>query len=155
MKTRRLLVPAILSLSFGFAPALTALTPTTVTVPIAGTVFGLPESVFFSGTAQISVRPAEDDAPGARPRMVISIDLGALSGRGLSTGSSYVAGGQINLTRRLGHGDVIEATFPFFLQGSGPTAAGRTAVASFSFDYDVATGALTSARASCSAPKAD
>jgi hypothetical protein len=155
MKMRRLLIPAILSLSFGFAPALTALTPSTVTVPIAGTVFGLPESVFFSGTAQISVRPAEDDGPGARPRLIISIDFGDLSGRGLSTGRSYVAGGQINLTRRLTPGDVIEATFPFFLRGGGPTDPGRTAVASFRFDYDVATGALTSARASCAAPRAE
>ena len=57
MDTTRRLVPAILLLSF--TPALGALAPTTVSVPVAGTVFGLPESVFFSGTALITVRPAE------------------------------------------------------------------------------------------------
>jgi hypothetical protein len=152
MNPRRWLVPAILSLSFGLAPSLNALAPSTVTVPIAGTVFGLPESVFFSGRAQITVRPAEDDAPGAAPRMIVSLDLGDLTGKGLSTGNVYVTGGLINLTRRLVRGDVIQATIPFFVRGAGPTARGRTAVASFSFDYDVTTGALTSARAALAAP---
>jgi len=150
MNTRRWLVPAILFLSF--APAAKALHPTTVSVPIAGTVFGLPESVFFSGTAEITVRPAESDVPGTVPRVVVAIDLGDLVGKGLSTGDVYVTGGLIRLTRSLVKGDVIHATIPFFVRGSGPTAKGRTAVASFSFDYDITTGALTSARAAIAAP---
>jgi hypothetical protein len=149
MNTRRWLVPAILFLSF--APASRALDPSSVAVPIAGTVFGLPESVFFSGTAQITVRSAESDVPGVGPRMVVSVDLGDLVGTGLSTGDVYVTGGLINLTRRLVPGDVIRATIPFFVRGAGPTAKGRTAVASFSFDYDITTGALTSARAALAA----
>src|SRR5256885_5697431 len=150
MNTRRWLVPAILWLSF--APPSSARNPSTVSVPIAGTVFGLPESVFFSGTAQITVRPAESDVPGTVPRMVVSIDLGEVTGKGLSTGEVYVTGGLVKLTRRLVRGDVIHATIPFFVRGVGPTAKGRTAVASFSFDYDIATGALTSARAAIAAP---
>ena len=150
MNTRRCLVPAILFLPF--APASRALDPSNVAVPIAGTVFGLPESVFFSGTAQITVRPAESDVPGTVPRVVVAIDLGDLVGKGLSTGDVYVTGGLIRLTRSLVKGDVIHATIPFFVRGSGPTAKGRTAVASFSFDYDITTGALTSARAALAAP---
>jgi len=150
MNPRRWLVPAMLLLSF--APASRALDPSTVSVPIAGTVFGLPESVFFSGTAEITVRPAESEVPGAAPRMVVSVDLGDLTGTGVSTGNVYVTSGLIHLTRRLVKGDVIQATVPFFVRGSAPTARGRTAVASFSFDYDVTTGALTSARASLAAP---
>jgi hypothetical protein len=150
MNTRRWLVPAILFLSF--APPSRALDPSTVAVPIAGTVFGLPESVFFSGTAQITVRPAESDVPGTAPRMVVSIDLGDLVGTGLATGDVYLTGGLIKLTRRLVRGDVMHATIPFFVRGSGPTARGRTAVASFSFDYDITTGALTSASAALAAP---
>jgi hypothetical protein len=150
MNTRRWLVPAILFLSF--ASASSALDPSSVAVPIAGTVFGLPESVFFSGTAQITVRPAESDVPGTGPRMVVSIDLDEVVGRGLSTGNVYVTGGLIKLTRRLVRGDVIRATIPFFVRGSAPTARGRTAVASFSFDYDITTGALTSANAALAAP---
>src|SRR5256885_5363721 len=150
MNTRRWLVPAILWLSF--APPSSARNPSTVSVPIAGTVFGLPESVFFSGTAQITVRSAESDVPGTVPRMVVAIDLGDLVGRGLATGDVYVTGGLIRLTRRLVKGDVIHATIPFFVPGSAPAASGRTAVASFSFDYDITTGALTSARAALAAP---
>jgi len=150
MTTRRWFVAAIFVLAL--APALRALAPSTVSIPIAGTVFGLPESVFFSGTAQITVRPAESDVPGTAPRMIVSIDLGDLTGKGLSTGNVYVTGGLINLTRRLVPGDVIQATIPFFVRGAAPTARGRTAVASFSFDYDITTGALTSARGAFAAP---
>jgi len=152
MNTRRWLIPSLFSLLFTLAPAFAALAPGTVSIPIAGTVFGLPESVFFSGTARITVRPAHDDATGAAPRMIVSIDLGVLTGKGLSTGNVYVTGGLINLTRRLVPGDVIEATVPFFVSGAGPTATGRTVIASFSFDYDIGTGALTSARAALAAP---
>ena len=150
MKTRRWLVPAILFLSF--APPSRALDPSTVSVPVAGTVSGLPESVFFSGVAQITVRPAESDVPGTAPRVVVAIDLGDLVGTGLATGNVYVTGGLINLTRRLVKGNVMRATIPFFARGSAPTARGRTAVASFSFDYDITTGAITSANASLAAP---
>jgi hypothetical protein len=100
----------------------------------------------------ITVRPAQSDVPGIAPRMVVAIDLGDLIGTGLATGNVYVAGGLINLTRRLVKGDVIRTTIPFFVRGSAPTARGRTAVASFSFDYDIKTGALTSANASLAAP---
>ncbi len=150
MNTRRWLVPAILFLSF--APASRALDPSTLAVPISGTVSGSPESVFFSGTAQITVRLAESEVRGIVPRMVVAIDLGDLVGTGLSTGNVYVTGGLINLTRRLVKGDVIRTTIPFFPRGSAPTARGRTAVASFSFAFDVTTGALTSANASLTAP---
>src|SRR2546423_10989203 len=88
MNTPRWVVSAVFLLSF--APSLRALAPSSVAIPIAGTVFGLPESVFFSGTAKITVRPAESEAPGAAPRMIVSIDLGDLTGKGLSTGNVYV-----------------------------------------------------------------
>jgi hypothetical protein len=152
MKTRRWLTLAVLSISFGFAPTLAALTPTSMTVPIAGVVFGLPESVLLSGTAQINVRPALADLPAAQNRAVISIDLSDVTGRGMSTGATYVAGTQINLTRQLVGADTIRVTIPFSLAGSAATAVTRTAVATFQFKYDVLTGALTSATASFVAP---
>ena len=54
--------------------------------------------------------------------MVVSIDLGDLTGKGLSTGNVYVTGGLISLTRRLVPGDVIQATVPFFVRGASPDA---------------------------------
>ena len=115
MNPRKFLVPAILSFSFAFAPSLNAvpgIVPSSITVPIGGIVFGLPESVFFTGTAQIDVKPSEADAPGAVRRVVVSIDLGELTGRGLSTGASYTAGGLTTLMRVLRPHDLIEATIP-------------------------------------------
>jgi hypothetical protein len=154
MNPRKWLVPAILSFSFALAPSLKAvpaLLPSSVTVPVAGTVFGLPESVFFSGTAQISVRPAEADAPGAVRHVVISIDLGQLSGQGLSTGATYVAGGLVNLSRVLRPHDVVETTIPFSIAGSAPTDAARTAVAQFEFRFSMSDGTISAVTASVAA----
>jgi hypothetical protein len=154
MNPRKWLVPAILSFSFAFAPSLKAapaLVPSSVSIPIAGTVFGLPESVFFSGTAQINVKPAEADAPGAVRRVVISIDLGQLSGQGLSTGATYVAGGLVTLSRVLRPGDVVETTLPFAVAGSAPTDVARTAVARFNFKFTMSNGAISAVTASVAA----
>jgi hypothetical protein len=149
MKTRNFAVLAVLFLSFGFAPSLVAvptLVPSSVSVPVAGVVFGLPESVFFTGTAQISVRPADADAPGAIRRVVVSIDLGELSGVGLSSRTAYVAGGLVNLTRALKPGDVLQTTIPFTTRG-GDVSTARTALATFALKFDMASGMLTAATA--------
>jgi hypothetical protein len=154
MNTRSLVVAAVVSFSFASAPAVLAQAATSTAVPVAGTVFGLPESVYFSGTAHIAVRPAADTVPGAPPRLVVSLDLGDVTGRGLSTGATYVVNGQANLTRRFARVDTVQLTFPFFVQGSEPTARARTAVATFTLSYDAATGALTAAKAFLAAPAA-
>jgi hypothetical protein len=159
MKTRRRLSgPAVPSLLVAVAgavvlagAAVAALVPTSKTVPIAGTVFGLPESVYFSGSAQISTRPVEGRIPGASPHVVVSIDLGGVSGVGLSTKATYLASGQANLTRWLVASDLVQVTFPFS-GASGRDSAVRTALATFNLSFDVATGALTGATASISAP---
>jgi hypothetical protein len=154
MNPRKWLVPAILSFSFALAPSLKAvpaLVPSSVSVPIAGTVFGLPESIFFSGTAQISVRPAEADAPGAVRHVVISIDLGQLSGQGLSTGANYLAGGLMTISRVLRPKDVFQATIPFSIAGSAPTDPARTAVAQFDFKFNMSDGSISAVTASVAA----
>jgi hypothetical protein len=154
MNTPRWLVVAILSLSSGFALFARAVAAAdTLTVPIAGTAFGLPESVYFSGTAKLSVKPTSIRLPGAKRRLVVSIDLHGISGRGLSTGATYLATAEANLTRPFGPSDVVELTFPFAVAGSPATAVGRTAVAIFNFTYDPSTGALTAATASVAALK--
>ena len=88
MNTRRWLVVAILSLSTGVA---LAVEPTTLTVPIEGTVPGSPESVSFSGTAQVSAQPTSIRIAGGQRKSEVFIDLHRVSGRGLSTGAIYVA----------------------------------------------------------------
>jgi hypothetical protein len=153
MKTAQWLAAAILSLSVGMAPALHAQAASAMAVPIAGTISGLPESVSFSGTAQLVVQEAMDNTPGSVPRLVVSIILNGVSGHGLTTGATYVLNGQTTLTRQFVATNVVEVTFPFSVRGSGPTASTGTAVASFSFHYNLGTGQIVSANASLAAPK--
>ncbi|TMB35132.1 MAG: hypothetical protein E6J62_09815 [Deltaproteobacteria bacterium] len=150
MKTAHWLVPAVLSLSLGFAPAAHAQTASK-TVPIAGIVSGQPESVVFGGAARIEVTEAVDNVSGSPPRMVVSITLLGMSGRGSSTGATYVLSGQTTLTRRLVANDVVEVTFPFSVLGSAAVAVTQTAVASFSFSYDATSNKIVSANASIAA----
>ena len=132
------------------APA--PMVPTSTVVTISGTVEGLPESVLFTGPVQVSTRPAPGRIAGAMAHVVVSIDLRQLSGRGVSTGATYVSSGQANLTRVFGASDQIELTFPFALSGVAPVAPERTGVATFVLSYDVTTGSLTSAAATIAAP---
>jgi hypothetical protein len=152
MKTHQLLVSAV-SISLAFAPALLAQTTTSnAVVRVAGTVAGLPESVDLTGTAKIRVMFATDAFPGSRPRLVVSINLD-VSGRGLSSHALYSAKSEANLTRAFVATDVVEVTFPFFPPKSAATAAARTVAATFTLNYDPATGALTSASGSLAAPR--
>ena len=147
-----LLVLAAGGLVSAVALAQTALVPTSTVVAIAGTVTGLPESVYFTGPAQLSTRPAPGRIAGATAHVVVSIDLRQLSGRGLSTGASYVSSGHANLTRVFAASDLIQLTFPFVRDGAGPVSPSRTGVATFVLAYDVTTGALTAAAATIAAP---
>jgi hypothetical protein len=161
MKTRRTLsTPAVLAIlvvslaglvTVG-AFAQSALVPTSTVVSIAGTVTGVPESVYFTGPAQISTRPAPGRIAGATAHVVVSIDLRQLSGRGVSSGATYVSSGQANLTRLFTASDLIELTFPFFRSGAGADSSVRTGVATFKLAYDVTTGALTAVTATVAAP---
>jgi hypothetical protein len=166
MKTRRTLstpafltalVPASIGLVSAAALAQSAvarnsLVPTSTVVDISGTVTGSPESVVFTGPVEVSTRPASGRIAGARAHVVVTIDLRQLSGRGLSTGTTYVSPGQANLTRVFGPSDLIEVTFPFFPSGGPPGSPVRTGVLTFALAYDVTTGALTAAVATVAAP---
>ena len=132
------------------APA--PMVPTSTVVTISGTVEGLPESVLFTGPVEVSTRPAPGRIAGAMAHVVVSIDLRQLSGRGLSTGKTYVSSAQANLTRVLGASDLIEITFPFFPSSAAPASPARTGLATFVLSYDVTTGALTAAVATVAAP---
>ncbi len=167
MKTRRTLsTPAFLTVlalaSVGLVSAGTLaqtaatpnpLVPTSTVVAISGTVTGLPESVYFTGPVQVSTRPVPGRIAGATAHVVVSIDLRNISGRGQSTGTTYLTSGHANLTRLFGASDLIEVTFPFFRSGTaGGDPSTRTGLASFNLSYDVTTGALTTATASIAAP---
>jgi hypothetical protein len=111
-----------------------------IVVPITGIVSGQPESVSFSGQAQINCRLVRDPDFG-RPSVLLRIDLSGVSGVGSSTNASYVVSSMELVQRRLARSHVVVVTFPFAAaDGSGTP---RSAVAAFTLDFDVNTGGVT------------
>jgi hypothetical protein len=120
----------------------------TTVIPYSGTLDGLPEGVFLFGLVQISMNVVRDPDFGQPPIVVLSFDLGNVLGVGLSTGANYVASAGQALVRPLVASDVVEITFPVMPSGAGGALKARPAVASFTLNYNLATGRLTGATAS-------
>jgi hypothetical protein len=131
--------------------AATTTTATAVAVPIRGTVTGLPESVSFAGIAQLSASVVTDPDFGAIPTVVLSIDLGKITGIGSSTGTRYVTASQETMNRRLGVADTVQFTFPFSASG-GSAMSSRVGMASFNLSFNVSTMKLTGATAQIGSP---
>ena len=126
------------------APTIAGLTTASVSgVAIKGIVSGQPESVSFSGQAQIKSRLVQDPDFG-RPVLLLTIDLSSVSGVGSSTRAKYVIPSQENVQRHLAPSHRVEITFPFLQSGSTDGSSARTGVASFAFNFDVNTGEITS-----------
>jgi hypothetical protein len=166
MKMRRSVTPIVVPL---LAVALTGLAgwagvsatpvnaPITTLIPVSGTVSGQPESVAFSGQAQISselvLDPSRLNHP---PAVILIVDLSGVSGTGSSTRAKYVAGNDgTTVFRKLVSADTIEVTFPFSrgpaMMSTGMSSV-HTGVASFALSFDLGTGAITSGTGSVAAP---
>ena len=123
-----------------------------LTIPIAGTVDGVTESVSLSGSAEIVSTLVLDPDFATLPREIISIKLVNVSGVGLLTGASYVAEGEDVMMRLLAAEDLLEITFPFHPDTPGGEDLARSALASITLNFDVLTGALTDGTAGFSTP---
>jgi len=123
-----------------------------ISVPIAGTVDGQPESVALAGTIEIaSLLVADPD--GSSPKERLSLKLVGVVGAGVQTGAKYVASGEENLVRPVVASDHLDIMFPFFRATvDGPLSA-RSAEASIVLTFDLLTGGITKATASFSAPR--
>ena len=169
MKTRRSSVSPVVMLFLvvvlsGVAwwagtPARAAFAPTIALIPVSGIVTGQPESVKFSGQAQVSSELVLDTSKFNVPAAVIlTIDLSNVSGTGSSTGAKYVAGGNgTNLYRPLASADTVEITFPFsrgttMSVSSTGFSAVRSGVATFALSFDTNTGAITKGTANIASP---
>ena len=113
-------------------------------VSVSGIVSGTPESVSFSGTAKVATRLAPDPDFGS-PSLVVSIDLTGISGVGSATRTKYSIGGPEIVQKRLAPSYAVDITFPFYKSGTNGTSDARSGQASFSFNVDSATGAVSSA----------
>jgi hypothetical protein len=120
-------------------------------VPISGIVSGQPETVSFSGQAQIASRLVQDPDFG-RPVLLLTVNLSTVSGVGSSTKAKYVIPSQELVQRHLAPSHQVEVTFPFMKSGSTDGSSARTGVASFSLSFDTNTGAVTSATGNVASP---
>jgi hypothetical protein len=163
MKMRRLSVSVVLSflvvvlsglLWWAGTPARAAFAPTVALIPVSGIVSGQPESVKFSGRAQVSSELVLDTSRlNHPPAVILVIDLSGVSGTGSSTGAKYIAGGDgTPVFRQLVSADTIEIAFPFSRGTSMSTSSARSGVASFALSFDLNTGAITSGTATVAAP---
>jgi len=123
-----------------------------VAVPIRGIVSGKPESVAFAGRAQITSRLVQDPDFG-RPSLLVRFDFSGVSGVGSSTNASYIIHGEDRTQRRLAASHQFEITFPFMESSSTNPLSARPGVAYFAVDFDLNTGAVTSAKATIDSPK--
>lgn len=127
-------------------------TTTAALVSVSGIVSGAPESVSFSGQAQLSTRVVTDPTFGSPPTVVLTIDLSNVTGVGASTGRKYVNTNREILTRRLATADTVQVTFPFYPSGGSGASAGL-GMASFNLGFNLTTLQLTSASGDIGSPR--
>ena len=125
-------------------PVCAAAVLTTVMVSLTGTVDGPPESVVFSGKAQIKAKVAVDPDAEASTNVLLAIDLSKVVGIGSLSGKTYLTTTQEILNRTLTAADLFEITFNFSQSGQHDAAA-RVGLASFNLGFDMDTGRLTGA----------
>jgi len=86
------------------------------------------------------------------PRVILSIDLHNVTGKGLSTGATYVTKAQDELLRPLAPSDLVAIAFPFYPNTAVGFRSARAGLASFKLSFDVTTGNITGGTATVSTP---
>ena len=140
-------------------PARAAFAPTIALIPVSGIVTGQPESVKFSGQAQVSSELVLDTSRfHLAPAVILIIDLSKVSGTGSSTGAKYTAGGDgTPVYRQLASNDTVEIAFPFSrgttmsVSSTGMSSL-RSGVLTFALSFDTNTGAITRGTATVATP---
>jgi hypothetical protein len=135
------LVP-MTSLGTSTLDSLSALATTAV-----DTVLGIrpslaPERVVFSGQPSIKSQRAID--PAGDSKLIISIDMSAVTATGATSGAKYALWTQEILIRPLAAAHQIAMYFPFSKNANDPVTAMRAGVANFALNVDTTTGVITS-----------
>jgi hypothetical protein len=135
-------------------PARAAFAPTIALIPVSGIVTGQPESVKFSGQAQVSSELVLDTSKfNLPPAVILTFDLSKVSGTGSSSGAKYTAGGNgTSVYRPLVSNDTVEMTFPFSRGTTMSMSSARSGVASFALSFDMNTGAIANGTANIAGP---
>jgi hypothetical protein len=150
-----LLVVALTGLVWWAGPpaASAASVPNITLIPVSGIVSTQPESVAFSGQAQVSSELVLDTSRFfTPPHVLLIVDLSNVSGVGSSTGAKYAARSGEIVRRQLVSMDTVEITFPFSRGTTMGMSSVRSGVVTFALSFDLNTGAITSGRATIAAP---
>ena len=149
-RVRRSLCAAMLVAGWYTTPTSAAAMHTTMvaigspSAPLAAAARGSGERVVFTGRAKVKSRLARDPDFG-ESKLLLFIDMRAVSGVGAWSGARYVIPSQAILIRSLAVSHQVELTFPFAKKATAPLSVTRTGVASFALQVDINTGAVTAA----------
>ena len=152
MKSKRTLFGSIaLSLIVGVMVwggihAQAATVDSTLTIPVSGTVTATDGTkISFSGTVVIT-SSAVTDAPDIPPFTILTFDssnVTGTSGSGANKKTYNTSGYQVTKIRDLKPTDVISMTVPVNLAGASVTLA-KEWLATFTLNFNIATGQITS-----------
>jgi hypothetical protein len=122
----------------GITSASAATTTAAVTVAVSGTISGPGESVSLSGNVQITA--AVDTASGT---VVLALDLTGLSGKGQSTGATYLFTPQAEVVRPLVAADTVVIGVAFYPNSPGGFLSASSAFTTLKLSFNTATGKPT------------
>lgn len=123
----------------------------TLPVPVVGVVSGSPESVVFSGLAQVKSRLVPDPDFGNHS-LLLRFDMSGVSGAGSLSLAKYVVLSGDLVQRRLADSHRIDVIFPFMKASSDDLSSAQSGVAFFALTVDVITGAVIQATAAVETP---
>jgi hypothetical protein len=120
-------------------------------VASAAAASGGTPAISFSGQATVKSRLSKDPEFG-RSVLVLMIGLDGVTGLDAGTGKRYALSGSEVMIKPHAANQIVEFNFPIPAATDAALSSLRTGVARFAFNVDVASGAITSASASLSAP---
>jgi hypothetical protein len=118
-----------------------SITTPTEPAPPAGTS----ENIVFSGQATLKTRRVFNIEDTSQSKLMVFLDFAGVTGRGVTSGSTYLVTEQLALVKPLGSAYTVELEFPFLRNMADPLTMTRTGRATLVFSVNVNTGAVTAA----------
>ncbi len=143
-RSRRRLMTAVLCLAAGQWTHAATGSPQSATVPVSGTVGGVPEVVAFSGKVLIRSQLVKDPDFGKSPTIQLAIDLVDVVGKGLTSGAKYVSTAEFVNSTEVDANEVIELTFPFQPESRKGHLVARAGNLALTLRFDARNGAVIS-----------
>lgn len=104
-----------------------------ITIPAVGSISDPADNVKFTGKITVDGKVIDDLVFNSPQVVELVIDFSNVRGIGDKSGRQFITGAQAILHRPLKANDIVEVTFPYYLE-SDPSVS-RTAVASFEVSF--------------------